>query len=128
MALLKRAVTSARLAANRRAARRSTGPRTAAGKLRSSLNAYRHGGRSRGLDLLWHILYAAPVGGVVRMARQVMTPAQLANPDVAFMLNRFLSPDDAPLEPYSFSRRNGSAGEFIFPHRSQEGFRINTKL
>lgn len=118
MALLKRTVTPARLEANRRAARRSTGPRTAAGKLRSSLNAYRHGGRSRGMDLLWHILYAAPVGGVVRMARQVMTPAQLANPDVVFMLNQFLSPDDAPLEPHSFSPAKGRRGDSFFPNEA----------
>jgi hypothetical protein len=110
MPLLKRTVTPARLAANRRAARRSTGPRTKAGKLRSSLNAYRHGGRSRAKRLVWYILETAPVGGVMRTARRIMTPAQLANPDVTFMLNQFLSPGDVPLEPYSFSREKGPRG------------------
>ena len=42
--------TSAKqIAANRRNAKRSTGPRTAAGKARSSRNAVRHGLRSSGL-------------------------------------------------------------------------------
>jgi hypothetical protein len=35
--------TEKQIAANRRNAQRSTGPRTAAGKLKSSRNAYRHG-------------------------------------------------------------------------------------
>src|SRR5438132_1704677 len=36
-------VSAAKRAANRRNARRSTGPRTAAGKARAALNALRHG-------------------------------------------------------------------------------------
>jgi hypothetical protein len=48
---LSRTVTAARLLANRRSALKSTGPRTAAGKRRSSLNALRKGSRSKATDL-----------------------------------------------------------------------------
>jgi hypothetical protein len=99
MSLLKRTVTPARLAANRRSALKSTGPLTAAGKARSSLNALRHGGRSKTYELLWSILLQAPPCGVIRMARAYMSPAQLALPHVARMLNLFLSDSDTPLEP-----------------------------
>src|SRR5581483_3169806 len=40
----KRQVTEKRLAANRAAARKSTGPRTAQGKQRSAFNSFQHGG------------------------------------------------------------------------------------
>jgi len=43
----RRAAGAAALAANRRNAQRSTGPRTSRGKIRSSLNALRHGLRAR---------------------------------------------------------------------------------
>ena len=39
----KTLATEKQIAANRANAKRSTGPRTAAGKLKSSRNAYRHG-------------------------------------------------------------------------------------
>ena len=94
MALLKRRVTPARLAANRENARRSTGPRTAAGKSRSALNALRTGARSKTMKLTWQVIAEAPVGGVRRMARQVMTPAERAHPMVAPLLNLYWSPDD----------------------------------
>ncbi len=44
-----RTVSQARLEANRRNARKSTGPRTAAGKARSSQNARKHWGRTQGM-------------------------------------------------------------------------------
>jgi hypothetical protein len=96
---LKRTVTPARLAANRRAALKSTGPRTARGKSRSSLNALRSGKRSKTIDLLWQIMAEAPRSGVIEMARRMMTPAQLSHPDVTFMLNLCLSKGDTPIEP-----------------------------
>src|SRR5579883_441813 len=43
----KRQVTEKRLAANRAAARKSTGPRTAQGKQRSAFNSFQHGGFTR---------------------------------------------------------------------------------
>lgn len=99
MSLLKRTVTPARLEANRRNALKSTGPRTAEGKSRSSLNAMKRGGRSQTQKLLWQILQQAPVGGVRRMARQVLTPGQLSKPGVQFMLSLFWSRVDLDLEP-----------------------------
>ena len=41
------AMTPARIAANRRNARKSTGPRTGRGKAQSRVNGLRDGGRSR---------------------------------------------------------------------------------
>ena len=45
--LRKRIVTPRMLAANRLNAQKSTGPRTAAGKARSRMNALKHGERSK---------------------------------------------------------------------------------
>jgi hypothetical protein len=99
MPRLKRTVTPARLAANRRAALKSTGPRTVRGKQRSSLNALQMGRRSKTIELLWNIFANAPPFGVLRVARQLMTPAQLAHPDVAYLLNMCLAKGDEPIEP-----------------------------
>ena len=98
MPVLKRTVTPARLAANRRAARHSTGPRTAGGKSRSSLNALRGGCRSKTIELLLQVLSEAPPGGVLRMARQKMTAAQLSRPSIAFTLNLFRTNAEVAIE------------------------------
>jgi hypothetical protein len=73
---LTRTVTAARLAANRRSALKSTGPRTAAGKRRSSLNALRTGSRSKTADLFWKVLMTAPFGEVLQTADRMMTREQ----------------------------------------------------
>jgi len=73
---LKRTVTAARLAANRRSALKSTGPRTAAGMRRSSLNALRTGSRSKAVDLFWKVLMTAPFGEVFQTAERMMTREQ----------------------------------------------------
>jgi len=73
---LKRTVTAARLAANRRSALKSTGPRTAAGKRRSSLNALRTGSRSKATALFWKVLMTAPFGEVLETADRMMTREQ----------------------------------------------------
>jgi hypothetical protein len=99
MPRFKRTVTPARLAANRRAALMSTGPRTAWGMQRSSLNALQLGRHSKTIELLWNILAEAPPFGVLRVARQLMTPAQLAHPDVAYLLNMCLAEGEDLIEP-----------------------------
>jgi len=113
-------VSSSRLAANRRNAQKSTGPRTAAGKSRSSLNALRKGRRSQTIKLLWNIILNAPPGQVVKIARRIMTPAQLALPYVAFMLNEFRSGEDQPLEERMKVRSALSFREGVPHGRSQE--------
>ena len=96
---LKRRVTPACLAANRRAALKSTGPWMARGKERSLLNAHRTGGRSKTIDLLRKIMAEAPACGVIRMARERITNAQRSHPEVCYMLNLGLAEGDVPIEP-----------------------------
>jgi hypothetical protein len=67
-------LTPALLAACRRNAKKSTGPRTAQGKAQARMNALRTGNRSR---LRWGLLLSllnAPLGGVARFARALLTP------------------------------------------------------
>lgn len=73
---LSRTVTAARLVANRRSALKSTGPRTATGKRRSSLNALRTGSRSKAADLFLQVLTTAPFGQVLQTADRLMTREQ----------------------------------------------------
>jgi hypothetical protein len=81
MSLRKPYVLSpARLAANRRNARHSTGPRSSRGKAQSRLNRLRNGARSRLYqDLLWKLMDAPPAG-VARTARGTMTPELARHP------------------------------------------------
>ena len=70
----------ARLAANRRSARQSTGPRSAPGKAQSRLNRLQDRGRSRLYeDLLWKFMDAPPAA-VARTARRSMTPELARHP------------------------------------------------
>jgi hypothetical protein len=73
-------MTAARLEANRRNARKSTGPRTALGKSQSWLNGLRNGSRSRLINHLMQALVDARPGRVLETARAVLTPAQLRHP------------------------------------------------
>jgi len=69
-----------RLAANRRSARQSTGPRSARGKAQSRLIRLRDGSRSRLYqDLLWELIDAPPAA-VPRTARRTMTPQLAGQP------------------------------------------------
>jgi hypothetical protein len=67
-------LTPALLAANRRNARKSTGPRTARGKAQARMNALRRGDRSRLRRGLLVSLLNAPPGGVARLAHALLTP------------------------------------------------------
>ena len=73
-------ITEARLEANRRNAKRSTGPRTEAGKARSRMNSLRHGGRSpEYLGVLAALGDAAP-GAILRVGEACLTPAERMHP------------------------------------------------
>jgi len=90
MSLLKPcALSPARIAANRRNARKSTGPRSPRGKAQSRLNSLRKGGRSRLYRDLMRKLMDAPPGGVARTARAALTPELAAHPLFAGLARAF---------------------------------------
>ncbi|HXR37838.1 MAG TPA: hypothetical protein VN776_02030 [Terracidiphilus sp.] len=89
MFLRKNPMTPARLQANRRNAQKSTGPRTARGKSQSRLNRLRSGGRSRLYGDLLKALVDAPPGRVFESARAILTPAQMAHPLFADLVETF---------------------------------------
>jgi hypothetical protein len=95
---LSRTVTAARLIANRRSSLKSTGPRTDAGKRRSSLNAFRGGGRSKTRKLFWQVLMTAPVGKVLQTADRLMTHEQRTHPRIEALLEFHWSPQDIEAE------------------------------
>ena len=82
-------LTPARLEANRRSSRKSTGPRTARGKSQSRMNSLRTGFRSRFLHDLCLTLFYAPPYAVDRVARAVLTPEQAAHPLFAETVDMF---------------------------------------
>lgn len=73
-------LTAARLAANRRNAQKSTGPRTPRGKAQSRLNALRHGWASPTFQNLIIAITEAPPGESVEAALALLTPEQAAHP------------------------------------------------
>jgi hypothetical protein len=75
-----RTITPEVLAANRRNAKKSTGPRTARGKAQSCLNHLQKGGRSPVMRNLLLALLNAPPGSVDATAGAVLTPMQAAHP------------------------------------------------
>jgi len=104
---LRRMVTAARLAANRRSALKSTGPRTAAGKRRSSLNALRGGGRSTTFDLFWQVEMTAPPCALSQTAARMMTPEQRSHPRIAFLLESFGSDQDLEADALTHRKTTG---------------------
>ncbi|MGA3326428.1 MAG: hypothetical protein ABSF45_18305 [Terriglobia bacterium] len=81
MSLLKpRPMTPARIAACRRNALKSTGPRTERGKAQSSLNALRSGRYSPRYGVLWEAFLQAPGVPVEEMARILLTPEEAWHP------------------------------------------------
>jgi hypothetical protein len=73
-------MTPARLEANRRNARKSTGPRTAHGKSQSRLNSLQEGNRSAlRRDAVLAFLEAPPCS-VEEVALAILTPAQTSHP------------------------------------------------
>ena len=78
----------AQLAANRRNARKSTGPRTARGKAWSSLNGLRNGSRSLAYAALLRALLEAPPGAIDRVAAQILTAEQASHPLFSSLVDR----------------------------------------
>ena len=89
MLLCKSTMTPARLEANRRNARKSTGPRTARGKSQSRMNGLRRGSRSRLYHDLLLALSNAPPGAIAKTARATLTPAQAVHPMFAELVEIF---------------------------------------
>ena len=75
-------LTPALLAANRRNAQKSTGPRTARGKAWSRLNRLRHGGRSPQFHDFFNALHHAPPGParVALVARTLLASQPVQHP------------------------------------------------
>ena len=82
-------MTPARIEANRRNAEKSTGPRTARGKVQSRMNGLREGRRSRVYRDLMLTLVNAPPCAVVRTARAAQTPEQAAHPLFSELVEMF---------------------------------------
>jgi hypothetical protein len=82
-------MTPARIEANRRNSKKSTGPRTARGKGQSRLNSLRNGGRSALCEDLLLTLLDAPPCSVDQVARAVLTPEQAAHPWFAGAVDMF---------------------------------------
>jgi hypothetical protein len=82
-------MTPARLEANRRNARKSTGPRSARGKSQSRMNSLRGGARSRLYHDLLLALLDAPPCAIAETARAALTPAQAAHPLFAELVETF---------------------------------------
>jgi len=73
-------MTPARIEANRRNAEKSTGPRTARGKVQSRMNSLWEGRRSRLYHDLMQTLFYAPPCAVEKTARAALTAEQAAHP------------------------------------------------
>jgi len=80
-------MTPARLAASRRNALKSTGPRTERGKIQSSLNNLRSGRYSPRYRVLWGAFLQAPGVSVDEIARILLTPEEARHPVFAERLD-----------------------------------------
>jgi hypothetical protein len=81
-------LTPARLAANRRNARKSTGPRTARGKAWSGLNGLRTGSRSLAYGALLRALLEAPPGAIDHVAARMLSPEHASHPLFRSLVDR----------------------------------------
>jgi hypothetical protein len=73
-------LTAARIEANRRNAKKSTGPRTATGKAQSRMNGLRTGQHSKFYCDLVEALFYAPPFSVDKTAAAILTPEQARLP------------------------------------------------
>ncbi len=84
-------LTPALLAANRRNATKSTGPRTAQGKAWSRLNGLRYGRRSHHFDGFINALMDAPPGMVNVVAQRLLAEEFAAHPMFVTIANAAIS-------------------------------------
>jgi len=82
-------LTPARLAANRRNALKSTGPRTGAGKAWPRLNGLRGGTRSPACQRFLRALFDAEPCGIEQVARTNLSPQEAAHPLFARTVDLF---------------------------------------
>ena len=83
-------ITRAMVEANRRNARRSTGPKSAAGKARSRLNSLRHARRSKEYSSFVSALIMAEPYAILRSPKSFLTPAQADHQAFADLFHGFL--------------------------------------
>jgi hypothetical protein len=115
-------MTRARLAANRRSALLSTGPRTKAGKARSRLNGLRNGNRSGSYDRLFEALVQAHPGAVHETVASVLTPEQFGHPFFASFVERFQKIQEFAFEQSAAYRR--AKAEFRRKRRERQRKKI----
>jgi hypothetical protein len=104
-------LTPALLAANRRNAQKSTGPRMAGGKARSRLNSLRKGTRSPLYRDLMEAMFYAPPGRVAQTARLFLSPEATSHPMIARTVELFVQ---AEVEVVRTSER---IGEIMATHK-----------
>jgi hypothetical protein len=98
-------LTPALLAANRRNAQKSTGPRMAGGKARSRLNSLRKGTRSPLYRNLMEAMFYAPPGRVAQTARLFLSPEAASHRLIARTVELFVQ---AEVEVVRTSERIGA--------------------
>jgi hypothetical protein len=102
-------LTPARLEANRRNARKSTGPRTARGKAWSRLNSLRSGARSSLYQGLWRALCDAPPCQMASTARATFTPQLASHPLFAEAVDMFVEAEIAVVEESRWLRETAES-------------------
>ena len=100
-------ITEARLEANRRNARKSTGPRTAEGKARSRMNGLKYGNRSSEFQRTFDALADADPGAILRVGDSCLTRAQKSYPAYRNLIELFTAAEIWTIEDW----RKGAAME-----------------
>ena len=97
-------MTQARLEANRRNAKRSTGPRTVAGKAWSRMNGLRHGNRSPEFLNVVYALSCANPGAILRVGDSCLTSAQRKHPAYCKLVEVFTEAEIGMMEAAGWRR------------------------
>ena len=92
-------MTEARLEANRRNAKKSTGPRTETGKIRSRMNGFRHGMRSPEYGRLLIALCDAEPGAVLRAEEMLLSVGRRTHPAYIDLVELFVEVESQMVDP-----------------------------